>query len=510
MLRDGPIARRLTAMILVIAGLSLLVTSAAFAGYQYWSFRRTMLGNLSVRGQIIASNSTAALAFADSADAVEILSALRADTHVRAAVLFDAAGVPLARYPADLPDSELPIAPAADGYRFAGGMAVGYEPVVEATDRRLGTLYVASDLDALYDTLFWAGLIGAGVFLLSLLAAYWSSQLLQGAVSVPIRKLAEAARVISSAHDYSVRAPSVAGGGEMAELTDAFNHMLGHIESQDRELRASRDKLEGYAQELEARVQERTQALQEANDSLRLYADNLAVANKELDAFAYSVSHDLRAPLRSIDGFSHVLLEDYADILDETGRDYLGRVRTASQRMGLLIDDLLRLARISRVEMRKEFVDVSAMAAQIADELRASDGSRRVDFTIAPGLDAWADKRLLQVVLDNLIRNSWKYSGKKSEARIDIDQVQSNGSRAFRVRDNGAGFDMKYADKLFGEFQRLHPVSEFEGTGVGLATVRRIVMRHGGKIWAEGTVGEGAAFYFTLAPRAAEAKGPNS
>jgi light-regulated signal transduction histidine kinase (bacteriophytochrome) len=329
-------------------------------------------------------------------------------------------------------------------------------------------------------------------------------------VSVPIRKLAEAARVISSAHDYSVRAPSVAGGGEMGELTDAFNHMLGHIESQDRELRASRDKLEGYAQELEARVQERTQALQEANDSLRLYADNLAVANKELDAFAYSVSHDLRAPLRSIDGFSHVLLEDYADKVDETGRDYLGRVRTASQRMGLLIDDLLRLARISRVEMHKEFVDVSAMAAQIADELRASDGSRRVDFTIAPGLDAWADKRLLQVVLDNLIRNSWKYSGKKSEARIDIDQVQSNGSRAFRVRDNGAGFDMKYADKLFGEFQRLHPVSEFEGTGVGLATVRRIVMRHGGKIWAEGTVGEGAAFYFTLAPRAAEAKGPNS
>jgi light-regulated signal transduction histidine kinase (bacteriophytochrome) len=345
------------------------------------------------------------------------------------------------------------------------------------------------------------------VFVVVLLFAYWPSRLLQGTISAPILRLAEAAKAVSTRQDYSVRAPVLAGGGELRELTDAFNHMLTLIEGQDRELRASKAKLEEYALELENRVQERTQALEESNDALRTNAMSLTVANTELDAFAYSVSHDLRAPLRSIDGFSHVLMEDYASKLDDTGRDYLGRVRAASQRMGNLIDDLLRLARISRIEMHKEPIDLSAMATQIASELRALNAERVVEFCVAPGLEAWGDRRLLQVALDNLIRNSWKYTGKQPHARIDVDEVQVNGKRAFRIKDNGAGFDMKYASKLFGEFQRLHSASEFEGTGVGLATVRRIINRHGGSIWAEGAVGEGASFYFTLARRAGETGG---
>jgi light-regulated signal transduction histidine kinase (bacteriophytochrome) len=173
-------------------------------------------------------------------------------------------------------------------------------------------------------------------------------------------------------------------------------------------------------------------------------------------------------------------------------------VRAASQRMGALIDDLLRLARISRVEMHVEPVDLSAMAQQIGGELRSATANRSVEFKVAPGLEAWGDRRLLQVALDNLLRNSWKYTARQPSARIEFGVVPVNGTSAFVVRDNGAGFDMQYVDKLFGEFKRLHSPSEFEGTGVGLATVRRIIHRHGGKIWAEGAVGAGASFYFTL------------
>jgi light-regulated signal transduction histidine kinase (bacteriophytochrome) len=228
------------------------------------------------------------------------------------------------------------------------------------------------------------------------------------------------------------------------------------------------------------------------------------VANGELDAFAYSVSHDLRAPLRSIDGFSQVVLEDYGPTLDDAGQEALSRVRAASQRMGALIDSLLRLARISRVAMNRELVDLSALARDIASGLEEADPDRSVEVTIEPGLEAWGDRRLLAVALDNLIGNSWKYTERQPESRIELASVQVNGERAFMVRDNGAGFDMQYADKLFGEFQRLHSEEEFEGTGVGLATVRRIVSRHGGTIWAESAVGHGATFYFKLGEPFAE------
>jgi light-regulated signal transduction histidine kinase (bacteriophytochrome)/HAMP domain-containing protein len=320
---------------------------------------------------------------------------------------------------------------------------------------------------------------------------------LQGTISQPILALAETAQVVSTRQDYSVRAPKL-GEDELGALTDAFNQMLGRIEDQNRALRASQDELQRYANELEQRVEARTHELQERHEALRRNAAELLAANSELDAFAYSVSHDLRAPLRSIDGFSQVLLEDYATKLDESGQDSLRRVRAASQRMGILIDDLLKLARVTRAEMRTEPVDLSDMARDIVNELQRTAPERQVACAIAPGLTAEGDARLLRVVLDNLLRNSWKYTAKQPEARVEFGSVEANGGRAFMVRDNGAGFDMKYADKLFGVFQRLHSAADFEGTGVGLATVRRIINRHGGRIWAEGAVGQGATFYFTL------------
>ncbi len=237
---------------------------------------------------------------------------------------------------------------------------------------------------------------------------------------------------------------------------------------------------------------------QRTDELLRRHTAQLEAANAELNAFAYSVSHDLRAPLRSIDGFSQALLEDYAGKLDETGQDYLRRVRAATQRMGALIDDLLNLSRVTRSEMVIRTVDVSDLARQLAGELASGDPERDVHVVIAPGLEARADEGLLRVVLHNLMGNAWKFTSKRTNARIEVGMVAANGERAYFVRDNGAGFDMAYAPKLFGAFQRLHRVTEFPGTGVGLATVQRIIHRHGGRVWAESALDRGATFYFTL------------
>jgi signal transduction histidine kinase len=227
--------------------------------------------------------------------------------------------------------------------------------------------------------------------------------------------------------------------------------------------------------------------------------------NRELEAFSYSVSHDLRAPLRAIDGFSQILQEDYEGALDDEGLDYLGRVRAASRQMATLIDDLLDLSRVGRRPLRREPVDLASLATGIIEELKESQPGREVEFVAGKNIVAWADVSLLKVALENLLGNAWKFTAREREARIEFgaDRDPGPGSLApvYYVRDNGAGFDQAYADKLFGAFQRLHRQDEFEGTGIGLATVARIVHRHGGRVWAEGRVGEGATFYFTLGGR---------
>jgi len=222
------------------------------------------------------------------------------------------------------------------------------------------------------------------------------------------------------------------------------------------------------------------------------------VVNGELEAFSYSVSHDLRAPLRAIDGFSQALLEDCGERLDEKGKDYLGRVRAGAQRMAQLIDALLNLSRITRGQMRQERTDLAAFAREIAGELERSDAERAVDFRIAERAVAKGDPRLLRTALDNLLRNAWKYTSRRAEAVIEFGVSRQDGETVYFVRDNGIGFDLAHAGKLFGAFQRLHGRGEFEGTGIGLATVARIVRRHGGRIWAEAAVDRGATFFFTL------------
>ncbi len=248
------------------------------------------------------------------------------------------------------------------------------------------------------------------------------------------------------------------------------------------------DDIQRLNHELDQRVRERTAQLE--------------VANKELESFSYSVSHDLRAPLRAIAGFSQALLDDYSANLDEEGKRCLHRVRAAAHRMGQLIDDMLSLSHVTRGEMRMETVDLSSLAQEIAGELARREPERKVVFSIAPEVIVTGDARFLRVALENLLGNAWKFTSKRQEATIEFGVTEQEGQPVYFVRDNGAGFDMEYADRLFGAFQRLHTPDEFPGTGIGLATVQRIIHRHGGRVWAEGRVDQGATVYFTL-PKAA-------
>ena len=237
----------------------------------------------------------------------------------------------------------------------------------------------------------------------------------------------------------------------------------------------------------------------QAEEALKINTKDLEASNKELESFSYSVSHDLRAPLRGIDGFSHVLLEDYAERLDEGGRNALQRIRAASQHMGLLIDDMLALSQVTRRDIHLTQTDLSQMAASIVADLREVEPQRKVEFILAPGLVAATDAQLIRIALNNLLGNAWKFSGRLPHARIEFGITDHNGEQVYFVSDNGAGFDMTYATKLFGAFQRMHGVKDFKGTGIGLATVRRILDRLGGKIWAVSAPDQGATFYFTLA-----------
>jgi light-regulated signal transduction histidine kinase (bacteriophytochrome) len=241
------------------------------------------------------------------------------------------------------------------------------------------------------------------------------------------------------------------------------------------------------------------QQIRKLNEELNQRASQLEATNKELEAFSYSVSHDLRAPLRTIDGFSQAVLEDYADQIPDEGRNYLMRIRTAAQRMAQLIDDLLHLSRLTRAPLNPEPTSLSKIAQHVLQELQRTEPDRITDCIIEPNVSAICDSRLMKVVLENLLSNAWKFTSKQDLAKIEFSMiVNSEQEKVFYVRDNGAGFDMAYVNKLFGAFQRLHTSTEFPGIGIGLAIVQRIISRHGGRVWAEGSVGEGAAFYFTL------------
>ncbi len=597
------IKRKLMGAIMGTSIAVLVLTCAAFITYEVVTYRRALAVGLRARAEIIGANSTAALAFQNEADAADVLAALRADPRMVAAALYDNDGHLFARYPADAPSNFFPAFPESAAQHFGPNAFTTFRPVMQ-DGRRLGTVYIRSDLSALTERYRAYAVLVLVVLGSAILLAFALSSWLQTRIAQPIFELAGTARSVSERRDYALRARKVSDD-ELGLLTDSFNDMLAEIQQRDLALRTSEarqrailasaldgivtmdhegrivefnpaaETLFGHARadvvgrrlvdlivppalrERYRRILERgigdddalverrteltglrangeevplevtiTRVRQEgppmytgfmrditerrrAEEEIRQLTAGLErrvaartaeleVANAELEAFSYSVSHDLRAPLRAIEGFSKILQEEFTGGLAPGARAYFDKVREATRNMTRLIEDLLTLSRISRAEMRHEDVDLNALGREVALGLQRAQPERAVQFRIADGMHVQGDPGFLRIALDNLMRNAWKFTSRHGTAVIELGCELQDGQSVFYVRDDGAGFDMAHAKNLFRPFKRMHRQSEFEGDGVGLATVQRVIARHGGRVWAEGEVEKGATVYFTL------------
>lgn len=587
-----PIRRKLMMVIMLTSGSVVLLTLISFLAYEYFAFRKSTVRELSIMGSILATNSTAALAFDSPAEAGDILSALQAESQIVSACLYDTAGNVFATYPFGLDPGQLPVFNGEEGYTVSGGYLEGFTPVLQG-NVRLGTLYLRSSMSVMRER-FQLYFILAGVLAtMSFVLAYFLSSKFQQRISGPILSLATTAAFVSGQKDYSARAKKVSDD-EIGFLTDAFNNMLSEIQAQNQALRANQAKLENIVQGmgdayfnldadwkctyvndralrlfatekkdfldktiwevfrmfkgsdideayqkpmhertavafedyypvvdmwLEARAfpedggtaifftdvtkyRKAEEEVRSFNEKLEgMVADRtreLQLANKELESFSYSVSHDLRAPLRSVHGYMNIFEEEYASKLDDEAKRLMKIIQDNAKKMGQLIDDLLSFSRLGRKELMKAHISMSDLVGMVWDDLQKGEDHRDIQMTISPLPVAYADSVTMRHVWQNLISNAVKYTRHKPKAIIEIGSETQKGRTAFFVRDNGSGFDMRYYEKLFGVFQRLHSQEEFEGTGVGLAIVHRIISRHGGEIWAEAKPDQGATFFFTL------------
>ena len=480
MINRRSISARLTMMNLLVSGGALLLACAGFFAYDQFTFREGLVRTLSAQAQIVGSNSVSALLFNDPRSAENTLSGLRNSTNVASAGILTAGGRVFANYTRDAGGEivSLPSLPSGteEAYWFRATHLLLVR-AISSDERVIGYVYLRADLREITVRLHRYGLIAAAVLLLSLLFALFMSRAFQRSITQPIVGLAEMAMRVSRERNYSLRMPPTGDNAEVSVLIDSFNTMLQEVQHRDTALTKAHD-------ELELRVEERTR--------------DLVSANRELEAFSYSVSHDLRGPIDALNGFSYVLLQQYGAALGSAGKEMVEHIRASARRMRELIDVLLNLSRVTTSAMNRESVDLGAIARSIAEELRRNDPQRKVEFTIADVQSVEGDMRLLRILMDNLLRNAWKYTAKHATARIEFGARSDEGRNIYFVKDDGAGFQQSSASQLFQPFQRLHSASEFQGDGIGLATVRRILARHGGEIWAEGAPERGATFYFTI------------
>ncbi len=604
-----PIRRKVTAAIMFTSGIVLILACLAFIIYEFVAFRKTIKENTGTLARIIAANSTGALAFQNEADAKDVLSALKAETHITAAALYDQKGNLFARYPATSETNAFPSRPEKDGYFFAKDHLIFFEPV--AAEKRLGTLYLKSDLQALHErTRLYAGI--TIIFLLgSFVIAFGISTVLQNRIAEPILELANTAKLVSQKKDYTLRV-RIRGKDELGQLAESFNDMLVQIHDRDMAISEKEERLRlallsartgvwewnlvtkkltwdeflfpmfgitkdqfrnqieqfnefvhpddrqwvtdaltkcigdksdffaefriirpdnqvryilsrgrafyssdgtplrmiGVAADITDRKQTE-QALRESEDRYRRLSEELeervqkrtaelATLNQELEAFTYSVSHDLRAPLRHINAYAQLIREDFGAEVPVGVQNHLKRIIDGARNMGRLIDDLLNLARVGKLELSRQKVPLRPIVDEVIASMKPETENRQIEWKIGDLPLAECDPGLIKQVFVNLISNAVKYSRPREKAIIEINNTMVDGRPAIFIRDNGVGFDMKYATKLFGVFQRLHLNEQFEGTGVGLATVARIIQKHRGKIWAEAEEDKGATFYFSI------------
>lgn len=486
---------KLIGIILLTTLAALVVALVAIVAYDLRAYRQNWTADVSTQTELIGRMSAPAIAFDDPRAAKENLELLRLRPHVQAAAIYTANGALFATYARPGANRQFPKLPEADSMRVDGQELVVYRRIVNDKEI-LGTVYLRTDYELLQRIRDYVG-IAIAVAISAMFVALLMSSQLQRVVTNPVLAIAGVAREVVQQKDYTRRAMKVSDD-EVGVLVDSFNDMLTEIERRTGDLEVSNVELGRQVAERSRAEQEILRLNAELEDRVRDRTAQLEAANRELEAFSFSVSHDLRAPLRAIDGFSQALLEDFPKDVPEEAQRYLSRIRGATLRMSQLIEDLLNLSRVSRGAIDRVPVDMSELARQVIGNIRQHEPNRIVDVSIWDGMSVQADQRLLRAALENLLGNAWKFTAKAEHPRIEVGALRDGEHQVFFVRDNGAGFDMAYVDKLFGPFQRLHSATEYAGAGIGLATVQRIVYRHGGRIWADAKVGKGAAFYFTL------------
>ncbi len=456
--RNYSIPKKLTWMNMLVSGTALLLASGGFFAYDLYNFRAEIVRQLGIQAQIIGSNLSSALVFDDPHSAENTLSALQAAPHIVFAEIYTPGGNVFAEYRRNRSGSfpPPPLIPAgqAQVHRFQDGQ-VALVRLIAFQGKPIATIYIRSDLQAMNGRERNFVFIFSTVFLMSLLAAAWMSSITRRSIAEPIVRLAETARIVLSGKDYSVR----------------------QIQERDAALGDARDRLE-------QQVQERTAQLN--------------AANEDLEAFSYSVSHDLRSPLRHIGSFSQILAEEHGVKMDPDAKQQVDRIQNGVKNMTRLIDGLLKMAQIGRTELARVATDLNLLLKDVIADLQPECEGRQIDWRIGVLSPVVCDPGLVKQVFVNLLSNAVKYTGRREIAVIEVGQVEAEGASVIFIRDNGAGFDERYADKLFGVFQRLHRADDFEGTGVGLSTVQRTIKKNGGEIWAKGEVDKGATFSFAL------------
>ncbi len=475
-----------TKLILIICSVSIISLCLVFAIYAIGEtrhLRKTLEEETLLIARTIGEYAIADLTFKDKKAATETLEKIQSIADVTYAALYDEQGHLFASYGNNTKYQKIKPLKRQNNVIYTETSVI-VSNTIKHNNLTIGSTVIEMSTQQLGDKILNFILFGLTILLGMIILSYILASKLQRIISTPIMDLTEKTKQVQVSGDFSIRAKKYSAD-EIGILSDSFNLMLGGLQFRQTQRNKAEQALRDAKNNLELTVQERTHELE--------------TANQELKAFSYAVSHDLRAPLRGIDGFSKILLEDYTAKLDAEGIDYLQRIRNATTRMGEIIQDLLTLSRVTQAELNYEDVDVTQLCHSIFNSLQLMEVDHRdIEINIEDNIHVFADKTLLTLALDNLIGNAWKYTGKQEKAIINISASKDDDSYTINIRDNGVGFDMAYAEKLFAPMQRLHAPSEFDGTGIGLATVYRILSKHGATIRGEGVVNQGASFSITF------------
>lgn len=462
---------KLKLSIVLASAIVLLLAGAAFKAYEFFTVRHGVVSVFEALAAFAGAQAVSHLKDGNTSELERIIRSFELSERVLSAAVVSPQGRVLASYGSLFNEIDREVFNRHERHRFVRNRLYLSIPITP-DGSILGRIHVIADVRDMYATLIQLLAAALAVFFICMCVAAWLAKKTEPFVLSSLSGLEKKA-VAVLAPEQGRAGTKKSGLPDPESVARAFEVLMGKVARQEETLSAVREDMEKISVEREAE-------------------------RKQLETFSFSVSHDLRAPMRSIEGFSRALLEDYTHSLDEQGRDYLRRLIGSVKRMNKLIDDVLQLTRLSGLELNRKLVNLSALASTIAEDLKQSHPKRRTRFIITPDISGDGDEPLLRILMENLLSNAWKFTSRKDDAEIRFGSVDHKQDVAYFVRDDGAGFDMTYYDRLFSLFQRLHSEHEYPGTGIGLALVQRIVQRHGGRIWATGKPGEGAVFYFTL------------